>query len=254
VTEELSTQDVEKLFRDFKRTGRRRDRNRLVEHHIGFAYYVAKRFSGRGVAAEDLQQTALLALVRAVDRFDPEMGAAFTSFAGPTIEGALKRHFRDHAWSVRVPRPAKELHLQVRVARDELGHELGRSPTVAEMAAHLDVSSDEIVQTLAVSGAFSPSSLEASSDDQQPTDRGGLLAEDDSGFVEVDDRMTVDELIGHLPEREREIVALRFYENLTQSEIAARVGISQMHVSRLLRRSLEIMRETSDRAVAGTPD
>lgn len=244
MSERISEGEIRRLFRDYRAEGRRKDRNRLVEAHLGFAHYLAHRYSDRGIETEDLEQTALLALVKAVDRYDPDVGVAFTSFAGRTIEGELKRHFRDSAWGVRVPRSTKELHLRVRRATDELTHKLGRSPSIRDIADHLDVASDEIVEALGASAAFTSSSIDAYPDGDETQERSGWLADDDDDLTGADDKVLAEELMEMLPDREREIVRLRFYEDLTQSEIADRVGISQMHVSRLLRRSFQTMRET----------
>ena len=243
----MADDEALQLFREYRRTRRRRTRNTLVEAHIGFANHIARRYGNRGVPDDDLRQIALLALVKAVDRFDPEVGAAFTSFAGRTIEGEIKRHFRDAAWSVRVPRSTKELHLLVRRANDELAHALGRSPTVREVAAHLDVDPDAVVEALGASAAFSPATLEVSAPGEAAdAERSSRLATRDDELDAAPDRVLVERLLASLPEREREIVSLRFYDELTQSEIAERVGVSQMHVSRLLRRSFTLMRQLVD--------
>lgn len=241
-----SEEEVDALFRRYAQTRRRRDRNALVEAHTGFAYHIANRYRSRGMADEDIRQVALLALVKAIDRFDPDHGAAFTSFAGRTIEGEIKRHFRDTAWSVRVPRSTKELHLSVRRAGDDLTHTLGRPPTVREIAAHLEVDTDHVVTALSASAAFTTASLDRPTDDDHSADRDGTLAVQDDDLDGADDRLLVERLIATLPAREQEIVRLRFYEELTQSEIAERVGMSQMHVSRLLRRSFEEMRAAAN--------
>jgi RNA polymerase sigma-B factor len=240
----LSPDQVDELFHRFQESGARRDRNRLVEAHLGFANHVARRYANRGVADDDLEQIALLALVKAVDRFDPDLGFAFTTFAGRTIEGEIKRHFRDATWSVRVPRSLQERHLAVRRAIDELSHSMGRSPTVPEVAEHLDVGADEVVEALAASAAYDHDSLDG------PTAEGGEVpvVAPAGSHVEpetdrVEDRVTIERLMATLSERDQEIVRLRFFEQLSQSEIAERVGISQMHVSRLLRRSFAAMRE-----------
>lgn len=232
--------DERALFEEFVRTRKRRLRNELVERHMGLAAHVARRFARRGPTDDDLRQVAFLALVKAVDRFDPTRDVAFSTFAGRTIEGEIKRHFRDHTWTVRVPRSAKELHLQIRRATEDLQQTLGRSPTVPELAEHLDVSTDEIVQGLAAGSAYSTGSLDApvSPDGDGPRQIG----DEDEGFEHVGDQAVVEKLLQRLPEREQEIVRLRFYGELSQSEIAARVGLSQMHVSRLLRHSFEVMR------------
>ncbi len=250
MSERPSPEAIDDLFEEYQRTRRRRTRNQLVEAHVGFAHHLAARYRNRGVPDDDLRQIALLALVKAVDRYDPSVGAAFTSFAGRTIEGEIKRHFRDAAWSVRVPRSTKEMHLLVRRASDELSHQLGRSPTVREVAAHLDVDQDAIVEALGASAAFTPTTLDVSSpgEDADP-DRSSRLASTDRELEDAPERVLVEQLLDSLPEREREIVRLRFYEDLTQTEIAERVGVSQMHVSRLLRRSFTLMRQQAEHAV-----
>ena len=232
--------DENALFTEFARTRDRRLRNELVERHMGLAAHVARRFGRRGPGADDLRQVAFLALVKAVDRFDPGRNVAFSTFAGRTIEGEIKRHFRDHTWSVRVPRSAKEIHLQLRRATDELTQRLGRSPTVAELADHLRLDRDEIIEGLAAGSAYSTSSLDAptGSDGDGRRQFGG----EDIRYERLVDVDLVEQLLRRLPQREQEIVRLRFYEELSQSEIADRIGISQMHVSRLLRRSFDQMR------------
>jgi RNA polymerase sigma-B factor len=167
----------------------------------------------------------------------------FASFAGRTIEGELKRHFRDATWSVKVPRSAKELHLAVRRATEQLSAQLGRSPSVDEVASYLEVSRDDVITGLAVSEARTVGTIDsAPGADDRETDRLVAVSETDRGYRDVENAFVIDELLATLPDREREIVRLRFYEELSQSEIAERVGVSQMHVSRLLRSSFEEMR------------
>jgi RNA polymerase sigma-B factor len=242
-TEPVGTDDLEG-FREYRRNQSRRLRNELVERHMGLAAHVARRYS-RSRPDDDLRQVAMIGLVKAVDRFDPERGVAFSSFAGRTIEGELKRHFRDSTWSVRVPRSAKELHLGVRRAGDELSQRLGRSPSVDEIARHLDIERDDVVAGLAAGAAYTAGTLDTSPspDENGGTDRNAALSSEETGFELAEHREVVTGLLARLPEREREIVALRFFEELSQADIAERVGISQMHVSRLLRRSFETMRE-----------
>jgi RNA polymerase sigma-B factor len=240
-------EDERQLFEEFARTRSHRLRNQLVERHMGLAAHVARRFGRRGPSDDDLRQVAFLALVKAVDRFDPEREVAFSTFAGRTIEGEIKRHFRDHTWTVRVPRSAKELHLRLRRATDELTHRLGRSPSVDELAADLGVSRDDVIEGIAAGSAYSTSSLDAP---VGPEGEGGTreLGSPDERYDHVTDAEMVERMIARLPTREQEIVRLRFYEELSQSEIAERVGISQMHVSRLLRRSFEQMRRQTEPA------
>lgn len=233
------------LFVEFATTRSRSIRNRLVERHMGLAAHIAKRFSRPGGTEEDLRQVAMLGLVKAVDRFDPGYGAPFAAFAGSTIEGELKRHFRDHSWAVRVPRSAKELHLMVRRAADDLVQSAGRSPSVDDIATYLGVERDEVLRGLSVSAASRVGSLSAGGNDaasDTALDRIGALAADDPGFEHAMESDTVERLLARLPERERRIVQLRFFEQLSQAEIAAAVGVSQMQVSRLLRASFERMR------------
>ena len=235
-----------RLFEEFVRTRDRRLRNRLVERHMGLAAHVARRFGRRGPSDDDLRQVAFLALVKAVDRFDPTREVAFSTFAGRTIEGEIKRHFRDHTWAIRVPRAAKEVHLRLRRATDELAQELGRSPTVPELAERLGVSTDEVLVGIAAGSAYTQSSLDAPAPGNEDGDGGRQIGGADDGFDHVTDADVVEGMIARLPPREQEIVRLRFYEELSQSDIAERVGISQMHVSRLLRRSFDQMRRQTD--------
>ena len=236
-----SRDDIE-AFREYRRTRSRGLRNELVERHMGLAAHVARRY-GRGRHDDDLRQVAMIGLVKSVDRFDPDRGVAFSAYAGRTIEGELKRHFRDRTWSVRVPRSAKELHLSVRKAGEDLAQRLGRSPSVDEIAAHLEIDRDDVVAGLAAGAAYTAGTLDAGVDDDSGgTDRNKALASHEPGFELTEHQQVVAHLLDRLPTREREIVSLRFYEELSQVEIADRVGISQMHVSRLLRRSFEQMR------------
>ena len=236
------------LFVEFAATRKRSTRNRLVERHMGLAAHIAKRFSRPGGTEEDLRQVAMLGLVKAVDRFDPNFGVPFAAFAGSTIEGELKRHFRDHGWAVRVPRSAKELHLLVRRASDELVQAQGRSPSVGEIAAHLGIDRDDVLRGLSASAAYHVGTIHGGVDGEgdTPLDRVGALATEETGFEHAMDSHLVDRLLERLPERERHIVRLRFYEQLSQAEIAAEVGVSQMQVSRLLRASFERMRQWID--------
>ena len=237
--------DPTPLFEEWRRTGKRALRNQLVEMHIGLAVHIARRFERGPRRDDDLEQVALLALVKSVDRFDPERGVPFAAFAGRTIEGELKRYFRDATWAVQVPRSAKELHLSVRASIDRLTHSLGRAPSVDEVAAELSITRDDVLVGLAATDARAVGSLDATPDDGSPG-AARLADEGDGGYVGVEDRDAVENLLAQLPERERTIVELRFYGGLSQSQIAERLGISQMHVSRLLRATLERMRDLAE--------
>jgi len=227
------------LFARFTATRDVSIRNELAERHRGLAVSLARRFNGRGEPLDDLVQVAMIALLRAIERFEPERGNSFTTFATPTVLGELRRHFRDHTWALKVPRPIKDLHLRVRPAVADLRTELGRAPTVTELARHLGCSDESVLEALEVSAAYRPASLHAPSaggegmtlEDRLPADADPLHSFE---VVEM-----VRSLMARLPERERTVLHLRFYDELSQSEIAQRVGLSQMHVSRILRATLE---------------
>jgi RNA polymerase sigma-B factor len=236
--------DSAELFTEFGRTGRRSVRNRIVEQHMGLAVHIAKRYNAAAGRDDDIEQVAMLALVKAVDRFDPGVGVPFSAFAGRTIEGEIKRHFRDATWTIKVPRGAKELHLAVRRANDELSASLGRSPTVDEVAARLDVSRDDVITGLVAGQARRADTIDPGpGDDDTASDRRTATGEVEGGFGDVENEAVVAALLEALPEREREIVRLRFYGDLSQAEIAEAVGVSQMHVSRLLRKAFDQMRD-----------
>lgn len=226
------------LFRRYKQTGSVRLRNELVVRHKGVAEAMARRFAGRGEPLEDLEQVAHFALIRSVERFDPDRGIPFVGFAVPTLLGELKRHFRDRTWSGSVRRSIKELLPRVRAATEELEALTGRTATPADVAEHLGVSVDEVLEALEAGRSYRAGSLSAPS----PTGGGGIedrIAANDDGIGLSVDRMLIESLLEHLEERERKIVVLRFFGEMSQDQIAAELGISQMHVSRLLRRSLE---------------
>lgn len=220
-------------FRAHRRTRAPAARDELVARHRGLAEAMAHRYQGRGIAAEDLSQVAVLGLLKAIDRFDPDRGVAFSSFAVPTILGELRRHFRDHGWSVSVPRRLQELRLRADHVREQLAHELGREPTWVEVAQGCDASADEVAMALdGLRTAYRPESLE-----RHLLDAGS--GDDVAG--EVTTAVLVEQGLSSLPERDRRVVRLRYWEGLTQQQIADRVGVSQMQVSRVLRASLDRM-------------
>ncbi len=186
---------------------------------------------------DDLVQVARIGLVNAVDRFDVERGANFLSFAVPTVMGEVRRHFRDGTWSMRVPRRSKEISLRIGRAADELVQRLGRSPRPSELAEFLDLSVDEVIDGLMARSAYNSISIDAEADEQRQS-IGDTLGDDDEHLAAVEDYVTLAPAMARLPERERNILSLRFFRGMSQSEIAAEVGISQMHVSRLLSRTL----------------
>jgi RNA polymerase sigma-B factor len=218
-------------------------RETLLVRHRPLAIYLARKFQGRGESIEDLEQVATLALLKAIDRLDPAREVKFSTFATITIIGELKRHLRDRGWAVRVPRPIQELAVRVTRAIGTLTQELARSPTVREIAAHVGAPDDDVLEAIDASRAYSADSLDAptvSGEDSSPLDR---LAAPDDRFDQLDAWQSVAPTLQRLPERERTILYLRFFEEKTQSEIAQELGISQMHVSRLLARTLAQLRE-----------
>jgi RNA polymerase sigma-B factor len=223
-------------------------RDEVVTMHLPLAGFLARRFRDRGESLEDLEQVATVGLIKAVDRFDLDRGVEFSTFATPTMVGEIKRHFRDKGWAIRVPRRLQELRIAISRATAELSQTTGHSPTVAELAEHLGVSEDDILEGLESAQAYATLSLDASASDGD--DAGSSLAETlgahDPSMAEVEARATLNPLLASLPARERRIVEMRFYENMTQSQIAAQVGVSQMHVSRLLAKSLASMRAQAD--------
>jgi len=226
---------------------RERVRGRLIELYIPLAEYLARRFRNRGEQLDDLVQVANLGLIKSVDGYDADRGAAFTSYAIPMIVGELKRHFRDKGWDVRVPRRLQELRLEITKISGDLAQTLGRSPTVADLAARLDVSEEEIIEGLDCGQAYRAMSLDAPvGGDSADAGQNGLvdlLGDVDHDMENVENREALRPLIARLPAREQKIIAMRFFGNLTQSQIAAELGISQMHVSRLLAQALRALRE-----------
>lgn len=236
------------LFRLYKEKGDEEARDQLIVSHLNLVRFLASKFKNRGEPLDDLVQVGTIGLIKAIDRFDPERGLEFTTYATPTILGEIKRHFRDKGWSIRVPRRLQELSAKVNQATDELTVELQRGPSVEEIAAKLGVGAEEILEAMESSGAYTSVSLEAggsSEDDEAPAliDRLGSVDED---LDASDDRMVIDDAISDFSPREQEIVRMRFIDGLTQVEIAKRLGVSQVQVSRLLRRTLRKIQDKID--------
>src|SRR3954469_10103635 len=238
------------LRRKFAEFARSRDpqlRDELIEAHLGLAEYLARRFSNRGEPLDDLIQVASVGLLKAVDRFDPERGVEFSTYATHTVVGELKRHFRDKGWAVRAPRRMQELYLRLGKVIANLSQELGRSPTIPELAQEAQVTEEEVLEALEAGQAYRFASLDAPAPGEDEGDSmGAQMGEEDPGLIDAEHRATLSPLLSKLPAREQTILHLRFFEGLTQSEIAARLGISQMHVSRLLARSLAQLRDTAE--------
>ncbi|MEU9289712.1 RNA polymerase sigma factor SigF [Streptomyces sp. NPDC048275] len=218
-------------------------RNQLVRMHLPLVEHLARRFRNRGEPLDDLTQVATIGLIKSVDRFDPERGVEFSTYATPTVVGEIKRHFRDKGWAVRVPRRLQELRLSLTTATAELSQQHGRSPTVHELAEKLAISEEEVLEGLESANAYSTLSLDVpDTDDESPAVADTLGAEDEA-LEGVEYRESLKPLLEDLPPREKRILLLRFFGNMTQSQIAQEVGISQMHVSRLLARTLAQLRE-----------
>ena len=219
-------------------------RDRLITGYLPVAQHLARRFVHRGVPLEDLVQVATLGLINAVDRYDPSFGRDFLAYAIPTIQGELRRYFRDHSWSMRVPRRLKDLHVSINRVTEELAQGLGRAPRPSEIAARLSISVDEVLEGLEATASYASQSLdEVLMEGEDKATLANLLGSNDSGLALVEAHETLRPLLETLPPRERTILVLRFFDNMTQSKIAAHLGISQMHVSRLLSQTLATLRE-----------
>jgi RNA polymerase sigma-B factor len=243
------------LLRRYHEEGDVAARQTLIERHVEFVRRLAQRYARRGEQLEDLTQVGCVGLIKAIDRFDGGFGASLTTYAAPNILGEIKRHFRDRGWSVRVPREVQELNVKLTKIVDELTTKLGRSPSVDELAEATETSVEHVLEALESSAAYSALSLsegpDPDEDSQSPME---TLGEEDLGFEQSEQRITLATGIQRLPARERAILHLRFFEGLTQSEIAERVGISQMHVSRLIRNSLDTIRRELERAQTPLPE
>ena len=236
------------LFREYKETGDPEVRDQLIMSHLNLVRFLASKFKNRGEPLDDLIQVGTIGLIKAIDRFDPSRGLEFTTYATPTIMGEIKRHFRDKGWSVRVPRRLQELSAKVNQATDKLTNELQRSPKVEEIAEYLDVTVDEVLEAMESSSAYTSVPIEApgaSDSDDAPSilDR---YADDDNELDFTDDRLVIEEAIRDFSPREREVIELRFVKGMTQIEIAKKLGISQVQVSRLLRRTLKKIQDKID--------
>lgn len=241
-------QKTRELFRRYKEDGDMEAREQLVMSHLNLVRFLANKFKNRGEPLDDLVQVGYLGLLKAIDRFDPDRGLEFTTYATPTILGEIKRHFRDKGWSVRVPRRLQELSAKVNQATDTLTTQFQRSPTIQEIADYLDASVDEVLEAMESSSAYSSVPLEgtgSSENDDAPSviDRYGS---EDNELAFTDDRLVIEEALKGFSPREREVIELRFLKGMTQIEIAEQLGISQVQVSRLLRRTLKKIQDKID--------
>jgi RNA polymerase sigma-B factor len=220
-------------------------RGKLVDQYIGLVEFLARRFRNRGELLEDLVQVGTIGLLKAIDRFELEREVEFSTYATPTIVGEIKRHFRDKGWAVRVPRRLQELHLELTKIISHLGQDLGRSPTVAEIAEAAGTTEEVVLEGMEIAQAYNFTSLDAplDSEDSESSSFADQIGAEDDQLENLEYRAALAPEMAKLPERERRILYLRFYKGLTQSEIADLMGISQMHVSRLLNRTLMRLRE-----------
>jgi RNA polymerase sigma-B factor len=235
-----------RLLERYHRDGDVAAREALVERFLPLARQLARRYQRGGEPLDDLIQVASLGLLKAIDRFEPDRPTAFSSFAVPTILGELKRHFRDKGWSVRVPRDLQEMSVRVDRVTEAMARSLGRAPTPAEIAEEIGTTTERVLEAREAAGAYRAVSLDRPRDDDDDEGMADSFGIEDPGFGLAEAAATVESLMGVLSEREREVLRLRFAEDLTQSEIGARVGVSQMHVSRLIRQAVARLRAAAE--------
>jgi RNA polymerase sigma-B factor len=241
------TREDRRLLERYHRHGDPAAREALVARFLPLARQLARRYQRGGEPLDDLVQVASLGLLKAIDRFEPDRPTAFSSFAVPTILGELKRHFRDRGWSVRVPRDLQEMAVRVERVAEELALGLGRAPTPTEIGEHIGASTEQVLEAREAAGAYRAVSLDRPRDDDDEGDgMADTMGVEDPGFGLAEDAATVERLMAVLTDREREVLRLRFAEDLTQSEIGARVGVSQMHVSRLIRQAVARLRDAAE--------
>jgi RNA polymerase sigma-B factor len=241
------TREDRRLLERYHRDGDAAAREALVERFLPLARQLARRYQRGGEPLDDLVQVASLGLLKAIDRFEPDRPTAFSSFAVPTILGELKRHFRDRGWSVRVPRDLQEMTVRVDRTSEELSRQLGRAPTPLEIAEHIGITTEQVLEAREAAGAYRAVSLDRPRDeDDDDAGAADWMGIEDPGFGLAEDAATVERLMAVLSDREREVLRLRFRDDLTQSEIGARVGVSQMHVSRLIRQAIARLRAAAD--------
>ncbi len=256
--EKPTREELRELQRRYTKTDdpaeRDRIKERLVEGYTDLVYFLARKFQNRGEPLEDIVQVGFLGLIKAIERFDPALGNEFTTFATPTIAGEIKRYFRDKGWAIRFPRRLQELYQQVVRVNEALKNELNRQPTVGEVAERLGVSEEDVLEAMEMSTAYTPVSIDSTpgpADSDGGRQLGESIGGEDPNLDRVELRDVLARAMEHLNPRERRILAMRFYDELSQSEIAKRLGISQMHVSRLQRAAQEQLRRYLSEEEAG---
>ena len=230
------------LLRRYHEHGDTNAREELVERHLPLVRSLARRYAGRGEALEDIEQVGAIGLIKAIDRYELSRDVALTTYATPNVVGEIKRHFRDKGWAIRVPRALQELNAKMSSTIEHLTMKLGRSPSIAEIANELETTPEEVLEALEAGSAYAPASLSSGPTEDSELDPMETIGAEDAEFERADERASLEPALASLPEREREILRMRFEEGLTQTQIAERVGISQMHVSRLIRKSIDRMR------------
>jgi len=238
----VATEPDAALLRRYRDHDDQLAREVLVERHMPLVRSLARRYAGRGEPLDDIEQVGAIGLIKAIDRYDLERGVALSTYATPTVVGEIKRHFRDRGWSIRIPRSLQELSQAIPKAMERVGAELGRSPSLSELAVDLGVSLEEVLEALEAGSAYAPDSLSGGPVGAEERDPMEALGGEDVEFDRFEQRAALEPALETLPDRERTILRMRFVEGLTQTEIAERVGVSQMHVSRLIRKSLALMR------------
>jgi RNA polymerase sigma-B factor len=232
----------QQLLRRYHEGGDLDAREQLVERHLPLVRALARRYAGRGEPLEDIEQVGAIGLLKAIDRYELSREVALTTYATPNVVGEIKRHFRDRGWAIRIPRGLQELNSRMSTAIERLTSSLGRSPSIAEMAGELETSPEQVLEALEAGSAYAPMSLSSTPSPEGDLDPLEALGEEDQAFARSEERATLEPALRGLPERERQILKKRFEEGLTQTQIAEQIGISQMHVSRLIRKSLGRMR------------
>ena len=242
MTVSLQTLSDRELLKRYHEEGDASAREALVERHLPLVRSLARRYAGRGESLDDIEQVGAIGLLKAIDRYEMSREVALTTYATPNVVGEIKRHFRDKGWAIRVPRALQELNGKMGPTIERLTSKLGRSPSIAEIAAEFKTTTEQVLEALEAGSAYAPLSLSAGPTGDEELDPMETIGTDDAEFERTDNRASLEPALESLPEREREILRMRFEDGLTQTQIAERIGISQMHVSRLIRRSLERMR------------
>src|SRR5256714_10775174 len=238
-----STLTDRELLKRYHEEGDASAREALVERHLPLVRSLARRYAGRGEALDDIEQVGAIGLIKAIDRYELSREVALTTYATPNVVGEIKRHFRDKGWAIRVPRALQELNGKMGPTIETLTSRLGRSPSIAEIAAEFETSPEQVLEAMEAGSAYAPASLSAGPTSEGELDPLETIGDVDEEFDRTDDRASLEPALAALPDREQEILRMRFEEGLTQTQIAEKIGISQMHVSRLIRRSLERMRK-----------